>query len=437
MLLVELIDFLKKEVAPLRKFTSRGLDLEQYKEPAISHPIKSFYDVKTVFLPVSEDLCITPNEKLCRGKLISRGIRPESVDSFSSIDGTAVAVGEFEFEKFEGLRFLRIDANGKTEIPDMQKYRDAEISDEDIAFAINECGILNTTDKRTLKEIYEEYPNGVRNLVIDAIDDEPYVSSRISQLLFRSEHIVPAIRALNRVFGAKNIRIDIYDKNDDITIRMPHNIGGYTVNHVKQNYPVSRMMRSDKETVYIGVGALLSFYYSAVDKCAWTYTIVTVAGDSVKNPTNIEVPIGTPIGDILDFCGLVKKPKTVILGGSMTGYIVNGTDIPVLRSTKAVLAFSEELSCETYSCIGCGKCIDVCPEELLPYYIYTYYLDNNIEKLYRLSADRCTECGCCSYICPAKIDLRQYVKLSRRTLLKEMWQNEQNGQDRESTVCEK
>ncbi len=421
----------------MRRYTSRGLNLEQNKEPAISLPISSFFDVEKVFLPVSQQLLITPNQQLSKGQLLSRGIRPESVDSFSSINGTAVAVGEFEFEKFENQHFLRVDANGETISPDMQKYINAEPTDEDIMFAVDKCGILNTTDKRTLSEIHSDYPHGVENLVIDAVDDEPYVSSRITQLLFRSEHIAPAIKALNRVFGAKNIRIDVYGRNDDITIRLPQSVGGYTVNQIKENYPVSKMMHSDKDTVYIDIGALLSFYYSAVDRCAWTNTIVTVAGSSVKNPCNIEVPVGTPIGDILSACGLLKKPKTLILGGSMTGYSVDGMDIPVLRSTKAILAFSEELCCETYPCIGCGKCIDVCPEKLLPYYIYTYYLDNNIEKLYRLSADKCTECGCCSYICPAKIDLRQYVKKSRRTLLKEMWQNEQNSENTQSTVSEK
>lgn len=421
----------------MRKFTSRGLNLEQCKEPAISLPIQRFFDVKTVFLPVSEDICVSPDEKVTRGKLISHGIRPDSVDSFASVEGVAVAVGEFEFEKFEGRRFLRVDATNKTDVQEMERYNNADPTDDDIMFAVEQCGVLNTTDKKTLKEIHDAYPHGVRNLVIDAVDDEPYVSSKIAQLLFRSEHVAPAIRALNRVFGAKNVSIEVYGRNDDITIRLPQSVGGYPVQHIHKNYPVSRMMHSNKETVYIDIGALLSFYYSAVDKCAWTNTIVTVAGDCVKKSCNIEVPVGTPIGDILSYCGLNKKPKTVILGGSMTGYSVEGTDIPVLRSTKAILVFAEELVCETYSCIGCGKCIDVCPEKLLPYYIYTYYLDNNIEKLYRLSADKCTECGCCSYICPAKIDLRQYVKKSRRTLLKEMWQNEQSGQDNQSSVFEK
>ncbi len=420
----------------MRKFTSRGLVLEQHKEPAISCPIKSFFDVKTVFVPVSNELFVSPGEKVSRGKLLSNGIRPHSIDSFASVDGECVAVGEFEFEKFQEQRFLKIDSNGAA-APDMEKYKNAEPSDEDIAYAAASCGILNTTDKQTLKEIYDSYPNGVKNLVIDAVDDEPYASSKLTQLIYRYEFVIPAIKALNRLFGAKNIHIEVYGDSDELSIKVPKKIGEFEVVEVKQNYPVSRMMYSDEKTVYIDIGALLSFYFSAVDKCAWTNTIVTVAGSAVKTPCNIEAPIGTPIGDILNYCGLKKKPKTVILGGSMTGYIVDGTDIPVLKSTKAILAFSDELSCESYACIGCGKCIDVCPEKLLPYYIYTYYLDNNIEKLYRLSADKCTECGCCSYICPAKIDLRQYVKKSRRTLLKEMWQNEQNGQNTEGSVSEK
>ena len=110
----------------------------------------------------------------------------------------------------------------------------------------------------------------------------------------------------------------------------------------------------------------------------------------------------------------------------MTGYSVDILDIPVLKSTKAILAFESELKYTSDECIGCGRCVDVCPENLLPYYIYRYYLEDNKERLYKLSADKCIECGCCSYICPAKIDLRQYIRNSRRALLKEMRQNEED-----------
>ncbi len=421
----------------MRKFADRGLVLEQFKEPAVSNPIEALLEVKTVFLPVSEEICVSPNEKVSIGKLVSKGVPPDSIDSFASVNGTAIAVGEFEFEKFQNQQFLKIDADEPVKQADFTKFVDAEVSDEDILFASEECGILNNTDKKTLKEICGLYPNGVETLVIDAVDDEPYVSNKTAQLLYRKELIPSAIKAINRIFGAKEIYIEVYTKNSDITVKIPEKIGKYKIVQSDKKYPVSRTMYSSEEKVYIDIEALLAFYYSAVLKRAWTNTVVTVAGPCVKNPRNIEVPIGTPIGDILNYCGLNVRPKTVILGGSMTGYEVDGVDIPVLRSTKSILAFEEELSYESTTCIGCGRCIDVCPEELLPYYIYTYYLDNNIEKLYRLSADKCTECGCCSYICPAKIDLRQYVKLSRRTLLKEMWQDEQSGQDNQSAVSEK
>lgn len=419
----------------MRKFASRGLVLEQFKEPAILSPIDTFYGVKTVFSPVSEDICVSANQKLSWGDLLSRGIRPDSIDAFSSVDGTSVAVGEFEFEKFEGRKFLQIDVDKSFNGPDLTQIDGCEISDEDIIFGAKKCGVLNTTDKRTLEEIVDEYPNGVKNLVIDAVDDEPYVSSKLALLIYRAKYVAPAIKAINRIFGAQEIKILIYSR-DDVSIRIPHKVGKYPVETINHPYPVSRRMKSDSETVYIDIGALLSFYFSAALKKPWTNTVISVAGDCIKKPCNIEVPIGTTVGDILNYCGLKKKPEMIVLGGSMTGYIVEGTDIPVLKSTKAILAFENEPQYETTTCIGCGRCIDVCPEKLLPYYIYSYYLDNNIEKLYRLSADKCTECGCCSYICPAKIDLRQYVKMSRRTLLKEMWQNEQDGQNNQSSVSE-
>ncbi len=421
----------------MRRLTSRGLVLEQFKEPAISSPIYTFFDVKTVFLPVSSELCVSANEHLECGQLISRGVRPESIDSFASVKGTAAAIGEFEFEKFEGQSFLQLDADKDFAATSYDELEIRELNDDDIIYAAKECGILNTTDKRTLAEILEQYKSGVKNLVIDAVDDEPYVSSRISQLLCRTKYIPAAIKAINRLFGARNIHIEVYGRNGDVSVRIPQSIGRYAVKASFEVYPVSRRLQSDDDTVYIDIGALLSFYYSAVTHKPYTNTVVTVAGDCVKKSRNVEVPIGTSIGDILNYCGLRKKPALIVLGGSMTGYSVDGTDIPVLKSTKAILAFTQEPEFETTTCIGCGRCIDVCPQKLLPYYIYSYYLDNNIEKLYRLSADKCTECGCCSYICPAKIDLRQYVKLSRRTLLKEMWQNEQDSQNNQSALSEK
>ena len=214
--------------------------------------------------------------------------------------------------------------------------------------------------------------------IIDSRNMEKHIRRVVNNLL-KLKYMTISLKELS--FGIEWLIVDKYVSDEDVQ----------RIIDEQRKYPVSRTMYSSEDTVYIDIEALLSFFYSAVLKRPWTNTVITVAGDCVKRQRNIEAPIGTPIGDILNFCGLKSRPKTVILGGSMTGYMVDGIDTPVLRSTKAILAFEDELSYESTTCIGCGKCIDVCPEELLPYYIYTYYLDNNIEKLYMLSADKCTE----------------------------------------------
>ena len=41
---------------------------------------------------------------------------------------------------------------------------------------------------------------------------------------------------------------------------------------------------------------------------------------------------------------------------------------------------------------------------------------NNIDELKRLSVNKCIGCGICSYVCPAKINLREYVEKARSEL---------------------
>ena len=45
---------------------------------------------------------------------------------------------------------------------------------------------------------------------------------------------------------------------------------------------------------------------------------LTVDGDIIKEPKNVEVIIGTPIQELIDFCGgLTEEPGKVLYGGPM------------------------------------------------------------------------------------------------------------------------
>ena len=56
----------------------------------------------------------------------------------------------------------------------------------------------------------------------------------------------------------------------------------------------------------------------------------------------------------------------------------------------------------------------VCPTNLYPVLIKDFH--NNKDKLKKLTPLKCVECGLCSYICPAKINVREFVKKAKKVM---------------------
>ena len=146
---------------------------------------------------------------------------------------------------------------------------------------------------------------------------------------------------------------------------------------------------------------------------------VTVDGSAIANPQNVIVPIGTKVQDVIDFCGGFKvDPGKVIFGGPMMGMSMPDTDSIVVKSTNAILCFDKKDAVlpEPTACIKCGRCISHCPLKLMPADIETAYELNKPEDLKALQVNLCMECGCCSYICPARRPLVQVNKLAKQML---------------------
>jgi electron transport complex protein RnfC len=150
-----------------------------------------------------------------------------------------------------------------------------------------------------------------------------------------------------------------------------------------------------------------------------TEKFVTVDGSAVKDPKNVIAPIGTPISELFDFCGGFKEePKKVILGGPMMGFSAPNTDIPVMKNTNSILAFNAKDATlpEPTACIRCGRCVNTCPLGLMPTEIELAYDKRDGERLDKLKVNLCMECGCCSFVCPARRPLVQTNKLAKTVL---------------------
>jgi electron transport complex protein RnfC len=153
-----------------------------------------------------------------------------------------------------------------------------------------------------------------------------------------------------------------------------------------------------------------------VEKC------ITVDGSAVKEPKNVIVPIGASIIDVLEFVGVdVNDVAKVLFGGPMMGIAACSLTEPVGKRNNAltVMSAKEAAMRDATECIHCGKCISACPIRLNPTAFSDALklgIEDQVAKLERESINLCMECGCCSYVCPAKRPLVQNNRLAKTVL---------------------
>ena len=148
--------------------------------------------------------------------------------------------------------------------------------------------------------------------------------------------------------------------------------------------------------------------------------IVTVTGDAIAQPKNFLVSTGTNMNELVEAAGGFKsQPEKIISGGPMMGFSMYGLDIPCTKTSSAILSFlQDEVShVQETACINCGRCVSVCPGHVIPARLATFAQHGDMEKFQEFDGMECCECGCCSYICPAKRPLTQSIKSMRKMVL--------------------
>lgn len=277
-----------------------------------------------------------------------------------------------------------------------------------------EAKIVDEADGRRLwKKLAAAARDGISGIVVDAIDDEPYISSQLGPALQFPDKLVEGLALAKRAVGASKSSIEIYRNLFDLDTRIPSTIFGVKVDRVSGTYPAEyRHKRKLKRvnTLVIGADALMFLRQAVYEGKCQTSCYITVGGDCIATPGNYEVPIGCSITKVLEAVGLIANPRRIIAGGSMTGFgITNPEKVFVSATTRGVLAFAGEYRDMGYSCIGCGRCTDSCPEGLSPYFIYKAMQTRHKRNISIADAELCTGCGTCSYVCPAKLDLAQVM----------------------------
>lgn len=148
--------------------------------------------------------------------------------------------------------------------------------------------------------------------------------------------------------------------------------------------------------------------------------IITVTGDAIKDPCNVNVKTGTNYRELVEAVGgFVTKPEKIVSGGPMMGIALFSLDIPVTKTSSALLCMTKDevAEQEPTACIRCGRCVQACPSKLIPQKMLEYAENFDEEGFVKMNGMECYECGCCTYVCPAKRRLTQAFKQTRRSVL--------------------
>jgi electron transport complex protein RnfC len=149
--------------------------------------------------------------------------------------------------------------------------------------------------------------------------------------------------------------------------------------------------------------------------------IVTVTGPGVRRPSNLLVPVGTRLRDVLEFCdGLTEDATQIVFGGPMMGAAQPDLDTPLIKGTTGVVVLTkkEARQVKRYPCIHCGRCLEACPVFLNPSLLGNQAQAGRYEEMEEANLMDCMLCGCCSYVCPSHIPLSQMFALGKNMLRK-------------------
>ena len=147
--------------------------------------------------------------------------------------------------------------------------------------------------------------------------------------------------------------------------------------------------------------------------------VVTVTGPAIARPRNLLVPLGTPVSAVVEHCGgLLPDARQVVLGGPMMGMAQKSLEVPTLKGVSGVLCLDRKTSLpfQELACIRCGRCLEACPMFLNPTRLAQLARAEMMEELEAHHLLNCFECAACSYVCPSRIPLVQWLRIGKAML---------------------
>lgn len=431
----------------MRLFNFRGgVHPDGHKQVTACKTIIELPTPEFLYVPVQQHIGapaepeVSVGEKVLKGQLLAHSQGSVSAPVHAPTSGEVYAIESHTAPHPSGLPVLTIviktdgEDRWATTVSPIDPF---QLSADEIALRVGAAGVVGmggATFPSAVKLNLRNHYN-IHTLVINGAECEPYLTCDDRLMRERSEQIIDGIRIIQKALGANKVIVVIEDNKDIALAEMKAAAEAFTeisIAKVPTRYP----MGSEKHLIYAVTGkevparALSADIGMIVHNVGTAYAVhqairygrplvsrvVTVSGDAIEEPRNIEVLIGTRVSELIKFCGGYKEqPSRLLVGGPMMGQTIPHEDVPIVKGTGGIVALTKEQVAEQLArpCIRCASCVSACPCGLLPLELASRSRKGDFDGAINYGLMDCVSCGSCAYVCPSNIPLVQYFNYAK------------------------
>ena len=418
------------------------------KELSKDKPIKAVLPKGDLVYPLSQHIgapakpIVAKGDHVLTGQKIAEAGGFVSAPVYATVSGTVKAIEPRRVVTGDNVMSIVVENDGlydEVEYPAVKPLED--MTREEIIACIKEAGIVGMGGAGfpTFIKLSPKEPEKIDYVIANCAECEPYLTSDYRRMLEEPQKLVDGLKVYLKLFeNARGILAVEDNKPDCIELlrKLTKDETRISVKALKTKYPQgaerqiiyaatgrsinSSMLPADAGCVVNNVDTIVAVYHAVYEGRPLMNRIVTVTGDAVADPRNFIVRIGTNYHELVEEAGGFKEePVKIISGGPMMGFGIFDLNVPTTKTASALLCLTQDdvSRMEPSACINCGRCVEACPSRLVPSMLADFAEHYEEEEFLSHDGMECCECGCCSFVCPARRSLTQSIKSMRKIQL--------------------
>ena len=361
---------------------------------------------------------------------------------YASVSGTVKAIEPRRVAVGDMVNSIVIENDGEYKEVEFTSCEDVTaLSKEEIINKVKEAGVVGMGGAGfpTHVKLSPKEPEKIEYIIANCAECEPYLTADYRRMLENPEELVAGMKIILQifdkakgVFGVENNKPDCIAKLQELTKDEPR----MEVCPLQTKYPQggerqliyavtgrainSKMLPADAGCIVDNVETIIAIYNAVKLGKPVMNRVSTITGDAVAKSWKLLILHWNQLCRISRSCRWIQSTaREDYLRWTYEGFSMFSLDIPTTKTSSSLLCLAEDevAKAEPSPCINCGRCVEACPEQLIPSRLAKMADHGVADEFEKWHGLECIECGSCSFACPAKRQLAQSIKTMKKQVL--------------------